>query len=95
MEVPVIEPVYSNLNLVFKLHVHVHLYDNIGSFSINYITTLNIYRTCFFLISIGVVLVVIIWKLDLQLPMQSVPITNNVVSSNPAKTRCTRYNIMS
>ena len=39
MEVPVIEPVYSNLNLVFKLHV----YDNIGSFSINYIATLNIY----------------------------------------------------
>jgi hypothetical protein len=27
--------------------------------------------------------VVIIWKLDLQLPVQSVPITTNVVSSNP------------
>ena len=26
----------------------------------------------------------IVWKLDLQLPMQSVPITTNVVSSNPA-----------
>jgi len=26
--------------------------------------------------------------------MQSVPITANVVSSNPAQARCTRYNIM-
>ena len=26
----------------------------------------------------------IVWKLDLQLPMQSVHITTNVVSSNPA-----------
>jgi len=26
--------------------------------------------------------------------MQSVPIITNVVSSNPAQTRCTRYNIM-
>ena len=26
----------------------------------------------------------IVWKLDLQLPMQSVPITTNVLSSNPA-----------
>ena len=33
----------------------------------------------------GVVVVVIVWYLDLQLPMQSVPITNNVVSSNPAQ----------
>jgi hypothetical protein len=32
--------------------------------------------------------------LDLQLPMQSVPITTNVVSSNPVQVRCTRYNIM-
>ena len=29
----------------------------------------------------GTVVVVIVWYLDLQLPMQSVPITNNVVSS--------------
>jgi hypothetical protein len=27
---------------------------------------------------------VIVWLLDLQLPMQSVPITTNVVGSNPA-----------
>jgi len=26
--------------------------------------------------------------------MQSVPITTNIVSSNPAQTRCARYNIM-
>ena len=32
----------------------------------------------------GGVVVVIIWKLDFQLPMQSVHITTNVVSSNPA-----------
>jgi len=30
------------------------------------------------------VVVVIAWKLDLQLPIQSVPITTKVVSSNPA-----------
>ena len=32
---------------------------------------------------------------ELQLPMQSVPITTNVVSSNPAQARCTQCNIMS
>jgi hypothetical protein len=34
-------------------------------------------------------MVMIVWKLDLQLPMQSVPITTEVVSSNPAQARCT------
>ena len=38
--------------------------------------------------------VVIIWSLDLQLPMQSVPITTNVVSLNPTQVRYTQYNIM-
>jgi len=38
--------------------------------------------------------VVIVWQLDLQLPMQSVPITTNIVSSNPAHARCIRYSIM-
>ena len=41
--------------------------------------------------------VVIVWYiilLALELSMQSVPITTNVVSSNPAQARCTRYNIM-
>jgi hypothetical protein len=32
--------------------------------------------------------------LDLQLPVQSVPITTNVMSSNPAHVMCTRYTIM-
>ena len=32
----------------------------------------------------GAVVVVIAWYLDLQLPVQSVHITTNVVSSNPA-----------
>ena len=36
--------------------------------------------------------VVIVWYLDLQLSIQSVPITTNVVIS--AQVRCTRYNIM-
>ena len=43
---------------------------------------------------LGVIVVVIVWYLDLQLPMQSVPMTTNVVSSNPAQTRYTRNNIM-
>ena len=30
-------------------------------------------------------MVEIVWQLDLQLPMQSVPTTTNVVSSNPAQ----------
>ena len=42
----------------------------------------------------GAVMLVIVWQLDLQLTMQSVPITTKVVSLNPAQTRCTRYNIM-
>jgi hypothetical protein len=32
--------------------------------------------------------------MKITLPMQSVPITTDVVSSNPAQTRCTLYNIM-
>jgi hypothetical protein len=46
------------------------------------------------IIILEAVVVVIIWLLDLQLPVQSVPITTNVVSLNPAQTKCTRYNIM-
>ena len=34
---------------------------------------------------------IIAWKVDLQLHMQSVPITTNVWSSNPVRVRCTRY----
>jgi len=37
---------------------------------------------------------VIVWSLDLQLPVQSVPITAKVVSSIPFMARCTRYSIM-
>ena len=46
-----------------------------------------------FLKEIGDIVVVIVWKLDLQLHMQSLPITTNVMSSNPAQARCTRYNM--
>ena len=38
---------------------------------------------------LGVVVAVIVWQLDLQLPMQSVPITNDAVSSNLNQARCT------
>jgi hypothetical protein len=38
--------------------------------------------------------VVIVWWLDLLLPMQSVPIAANVVSLNSALVMCTRYNMM-
>jgi len=40
------------------------------------------------------VVVVIVWQLDLQLHMQSVTITTEVVSSNSAQARCNQYNIM-
>jgi hypothetical protein len=42
------------------------------------------------------VMVMIVWlsHLQLELPVQSVPITTKVVGSNPAQTRCTRYNIV-
>jgi len=40
------------------------------------------------------VVVVIAWY-DLQLPMQSVPTTTNVVSSNPTQEGWTQYNIAS
>ena len=32
------------------------------------------------------------WCLPLKLSMQSVPITTNVVHSNPEQARCTQYN---
>jgi hypothetical protein len=31
----------------------------------------------------GVVVVLIVWQMDLYLPMQSMPVTTNVVRSNP------------
>jgi len=37
-----------------------------------------------FLFQRGAFVVVIIWLADLQLPLQSVPITTNFVSSSPA-----------
>jgi hypothetical protein len=37
-----------------------------------------------FYFSLGAVMAVIVWKLDLQLSMQSMPITTKVVSLNPA-----------
>ena len=40
----------------------------------------------------GAVVAVIVWLLDLQLPLQLMPITTDVVSSNPAHGEV--YNIM-
>jgi hypothetical protein len=40
----------------------------------------------------GTVVAVIVWQLDLQLRMQSVPIITDVVSSNPSQGEV--YNIM-
>jgi len=49
-----------------------------------------------FLLSIvGADMVAIVWWLDLQLHVQSVPITTNIVNSNPTQVGCTRYNTMS
>ena len=45
-------------------------------------------------IALGAVMAVIVWKLDLQLLVQSVHFTTKVVSSNSAHVRCTRFNIM-
>ena len=42
----------------------------------------------------GASVVVIVMQLDLQLPMQSVPITTEVLSSNPAQARFNRYIII-
>jgi hypothetical protein len=39
---------------------------------------------CSQVINVRAVVIVILWELDLQLPMQLVSITANVVSSNPA-----------
>ena len=44
--------------------------------------------------AMGIDLVEIVWLLDLQLPMQSVPITIKVVSSNLTQMQCTLYNIV-
>ena len=65
-----------------------HVNNSITIFYISFVLILD------FLPQQGAIVVVIIWLLDLYLPMQSVPITTNVLSSNPAQARCTRYNIM-
>ena len=37
----------------------------------------------FITFGMGTIVVMIVWQLDLQLPVESVPITTKVVSSNP------------
>jgi hypothetical protein len=38
-------------------------------------------------------MVMIVWLLDSQLPMQSVSITTEVVTSNPVQVWCTRHTL--
>jgi len=38
--------------------------------------------------------IVIVWYLEFQLSMHSVPITTEVVSSNPIQARCIQCNIL-
>jgi hypothetical protein len=52
-----------------------------------YYASANIYSN-------GIVVVVIVWQLDLQLHLHSMPITTTVMCSNPAQARCTQCNIM-
>jgi hypothetical protein len=40
---------------------------------------------------LGAVTAMMVWKLDLQLPMQSVPITTTIASSNMCDTRCSLF----
>ena len=56
----------------------IFILDSYISINISYFYDMHL------LILSGAVVVVIVWWLDLQLPMQSVPITTNVVTSNPA-----------
>jgi hypothetical protein len=59
------------------------------------VININILLECNLLFSYEFYLCIsFIQLLDLHLPMQSVHITSNVASSNPAQARCTRYNIM-
>ena len=44
-------------------------------------------KSCY---NIWAFVVVIVWQLDLQLPMQSVPMATKVVSLNSIQARCTR-----
>ena len=53
-------------------------------FHIRSFRLLNIHYAFFYAYSRRAVVVVIIWQLDLQLPVRLVPITTKVVSSNPA-----------
>ena len=46
-----------------------------------------------FLLILGTIVIVIVWWLNLQLPVYSVPITTEVVSSNPVQAKCTIYTI--
>ena len=65
------------------MHVANHLRDNFIPF---FYASSCCQWFCLFSISIDVGAVVIVWKLDLQLPVQSVPISTKVVSWNEFKT---------
>ena len=79
----------------WKIDLSYRFLDNIGG--IVFIRTKG-YRIYYYVFIYkykdqGAIVVVTVLELDLQ-PMQSVPITTNVVSSNIAQAGCTRFNIM-
>ena len=77
-----------DLCLCLQKHPFIQKNDFLRTLTISYIC--NVTSTYLY----GAVVVMIVWLLDLQLPMQLVPITTNVMSSNPAQKNCTRNNIM-
>ena len=76
----------SSVNLtyipVFKPHTH-KLYILRHCTNIFYIYCCT--NVCLVKLFSGAVVAVMVWQLDLPLPMQSVPITTEVVSLNPAQ----------
>ena len=69
-------------SLFFSVNWLIYYFSNSGILYFEYCISMHIH--------LGAVVVVIVWSLDLQLPVQSVFITTSVVSSNPAQARCTR-----
>ena len=88
---------YNNMHGVYLQNISIYYYFFYYSASISHLVIAigaNVIIWAIPVSNVLIIMVVIVWWLDLQLPMQSVPITTNVVSLNPAQARCTRFNIM-
>ena len=81
---------------ICSYYLYISISDLHKSSSSKFIIMLDLYFTISntTVVSSRVVMVVIVLYMDLQLPVQSVPNTTQVVSSNPFQARCTRHNIM-